>query len=158
MIKDTVIYQAYTDCDLNNYWTKTPYETYFTIGAKSKGTVGETIVKNYLESVGFIIKPRENAGHDAIVNGIKNLNISNNALTIDMLLSIMINNCSQSQKKDYGLFVNGVSFTNLKNNAVLNADYIFILNCNDNVLDNSEKRSELDLRVQQDINQQRIKQ
>ena len=71
MIKDTVIYQAYTDCDLNNYWTKTPYEIYFTIGAKSKGTVGETIVKNYLESVGFIIKPRENAGHDAIVNGIK---------------------------------------------------------------------------------------
>ena len=59
MIKDTVIYQAYTDCDLNNYWAKTPYETYFTIGAKSKGTVGETIVKNYLESVGFIIKPRE---------------------------------------------------------------------------------------------------
>ena len=92
---------------------------------------------------------------EKIVNGIKNLNISNNALTIDMLLSIMIDNCSQSQKKDYGLFVNGVSFTNLKNNAVLNADYIFILNCNDSVLDNSEKRSELDLRVQQDINQKK---
>ena len=71
MIKEDVIYKAYDDCDLNNYWAKTPYETYYTIGAKSKGTVGETIVKNYLDDEGFAVGKRTTAGHDAIVNNIK---------------------------------------------------------------------------------------
>lgn len=71
MIKESTIYKAYKDCDLRNHWLKTPYETYANLGAKSKGCVGETIVKCFLADSGFEVSNRTNVGHDAIVNGIK---------------------------------------------------------------------------------------
>ena len=71
MINSESIYRAYQECDLNNYWAKTPYETYFTIGAKSKGTVGEMIVRKHLEDCDLEVQNRITSGHDAIVNGVK---------------------------------------------------------------------------------------
>lgn len=71
MINEKTIYKAYEECDLKNYWAHTPYETYYTIGAKSKGTVGESIVKCFLEAQGYTITKRTSPGHDLIIDGIK---------------------------------------------------------------------------------------
>ncbi len=71
MIQSDVIYAAYNRCDLNNYWAGTPYEIYYTVGAKTKGAVGEAIVRCFLESHGKTVKYRKNPGHDMIVEGIK---------------------------------------------------------------------------------------
>lgn len=43
MINSDTIYAAYEECDLNNYWTQTPYETYYSIGAKSKGLLANIL-------------------------------------------------------------------------------------------------------------------
>lgn len=70
-ISAEVIYKSYDNCDKKNYWIGTPYETYSVLGAKSKGVVGEEIVKTLLASYDFDIKKRTNPGHDAIVFDIK---------------------------------------------------------------------------------------
>lgn len=71
MIDSKVIYNAYNECDLSNYWQETPYESYYQIGAKSKGVVGEHIIKCYLQDKGFSVIPRISPGHDMIINNIK---------------------------------------------------------------------------------------
>lgn len=71
MINETTIYTAYELCDLDNPWHHTPYEIYYTIGAKSKGSVGEAIVAQFLREKGQKVNKRVNPGHDLIVDGIK---------------------------------------------------------------------------------------
>lgn len=69
--EENTIKNAYSLCDLSNYWLNTPYEIYAALGAKSKGTVGEEIVKEFLKTQYFKVEKRVNTGHDAIVNNIK---------------------------------------------------------------------------------------
>lgn len=52
MINEMTIRTAYELCNLSNPWCNTPYEIYYIIGAKSKGSVGETIVAQILREQG----------------------------------------------------------------------------------------------------------
>lgn len=55
----------------NNPWAGTPLESYYLAPAKSKGSKGEEIVSHILTYLGYQVKPRQNTGHDRIVNGVK---------------------------------------------------------------------------------------
>lgn len=70
-IDKVIIEEAYELCDQKNYWINTPYETYAVLNAKSKGVVGEEIVKSFLASQEYKVEKRTNTGHDAIIFDIK---------------------------------------------------------------------------------------
>ena len=59
------------NCETNNPWEGTPLERYYTVDPKKKGAQGEKIAMAILENLGYDVKPRTNAGHDCIVNGVK---------------------------------------------------------------------------------------
>jgi hypothetical protein len=54
-----------------NPWENTILQGYYALNPASKGSKGEQIVEEMLKSLGYDIKPRINAGHDRLVNGIK---------------------------------------------------------------------------------------
>lgn len=55
-----------------NPWKDTDYEAYYSLGNKTKGTVGEKILENILKDVfNLNVTKRVNKGHDRIVNNIK---------------------------------------------------------------------------------------
>ena len=55
----------------NNPWEGTIMEGYYALNPASKGSKGESVVEEILKSLGHTVKPRKNAGHDRIVNGVK---------------------------------------------------------------------------------------
>lgn len=55
----------------DNPWQGTPFERFYNFPPKKKGVAGEEIVKQMLSRDGHEVKKRTNAGHDAIVDGIK---------------------------------------------------------------------------------------
>ena len=59
------------EVETNNKWQDTPLERYYTLNNRAKGEQGENIVQAILESLGYIVEPRKNSGHDRIVNGVK---------------------------------------------------------------------------------------
>ena len=55
-----------------NPWKDTDYEAYYSLGNKTKGTVGEKILENVLkDNFNLNVTNRTNDGHDRIVNNIK---------------------------------------------------------------------------------------
>lgn len=56
---------------VNNPWSGTILENYYTLNPASKGSKGESIVSEMLKSLNYKVKPRENTGHDRIVNNVK---------------------------------------------------------------------------------------
>lgn len=74
MINEVIINEAYKDFSKNitdNPWVGTPYEKYFSTGAKQKGSLGELIVEKLLTSQGKEVEKALNVGHDRVVNGHK---------------------------------------------------------------------------------------
>lgn len=55
----------------SNPWKDTILENYYTLNPASKGSHGEKIVEEILKQFNYEVKPRVNAGHDRIVNGVK---------------------------------------------------------------------------------------
>jgi hypothetical protein len=56
---------------VNNPWSGTILEGYYTLSPASKGSKGENIVSEILKSLNYKVEPRENKGHDRIINDIK---------------------------------------------------------------------------------------
>ena len=54
-----------------NPWKNTILQGYYALNPASKGSKGEQIVEEILKSLGHSVKPRINAGHDRLVDGIK---------------------------------------------------------------------------------------
>lgn len=56
----------------NNPWKDTPWEDYYNLNPRRKGSVGEAIVCTILKNSGkHDVKARTSAGHDAIIDGKK---------------------------------------------------------------------------------------
>ncbi|MGN1399791.1 MAG: hypothetical protein ACI4WG_07335 [Erysipelotrichaceae bacterium] len=88
---------------------------------------------------------------ERIINKIKILQLSDNTLSLAVLLNCLIDGATNPAASSYGLFTSSVSFCNLAENTVFNADYVFILNCNEAVLERKKKESEIDLRKEKPI-------
>ena len=54
-----------------NPWNGTILEGYYALNPASKGSKGERAVEEILKELGYSVKPRKNAGHDRIINGVK---------------------------------------------------------------------------------------
>ena len=71
------ISKSIIDNSIKNYikenpWKDTPYENYYSLANKTKGTVGEIILEDVLKNYfNLDISDRTNEGHDRTVNNIK---------------------------------------------------------------------------------------
>ena len=54
-----------------NPWRGTILENYYALNPASKGSKGEQVVEEILKEHGYIVRNRQNAGHDRIINDVK---------------------------------------------------------------------------------------
>ena len=63
--------KQYIENNIQDPWIDTVFKGYVHMDPKQKGEFGEQVVSRYLGNLGFIIKDRNEYGHDRIVNGLR---------------------------------------------------------------------------------------